>query len=248
MGLFQGNNRKSKQTKLDDDQGRFFDEVFREELRNHGRWYFEKVINENGELFQEDLKATITEVRGELKEHVTKQLEVALQDMSRELKEHVGKQLDEQLLAYKRTMQDAQDQALASITSNTKEIEGKYRDFSAIMQQKVAEQESAFMDVFRDNMQQIVKMKDAQGMALQSLNDATQKIQEQQKALTTTLQDNIAKQEEVFIDVFKQNMTKIIEHYLLGAIGEQYDLKAQLPTIIQQMETNKQAIVDDIKL
>ena len=43
-------------------------------------------------------------------------------------------------------------------------------------------------------------------------------------------------------------MARIIEHYLLEALGDQYDLKAQLPAIIQQLETNKQAIVDDMKL
>ena len=43
-------------------------------------------------------------------------------------------------------------------------------------------------------------------------------------------------------------MAAIVERYLLGALGDQYDLKAQLPAIIKQMEENKQAIADDMKL
>lgn len=52
----------------------------------------------------------------------------------------------------------------------------------------------------------------------------------------------------MLVDAFEQNMAQIIEHYLLGALGDQYDLKAQLPSIIKQMQDNKQAIVDDMKL
>lgn len=43
-------------------------------------------------------------------------------------------------------------------------------------------------------------------------------------------------------------MARIVENYLVAAIGEQYNLKSQLPSIIKQLEENKQAIVDDIKL
>ena len=43
-------------------------------------------------------------------------------------------------------------------------------------------------------------------------------------------------------------MAQVVEHYLLGALGDQYDVKAQLPSIIKQLEDNKQVIVDDMKL
>ncbi len=62
------------------------------------------------------------------------------------------------------------------------------------------------------------------------------------------LEMSINKQQTILVDAFQQNMARIIEHYLLTAVGEKYDLKAQLPSIIQQMEANKQAIVDDMKL
>ena len=43
-------------------------------------------------------------------------------------------------------------------------------------------------------------------------------------------------------------MAKIIEHYVLLSLGDQFDLKAQLPYIIKQMETNKQNIIEDMRL
>ena len=67
-------------------------------------------------------------------------------------------------------------------------------------------------------------------------------------ALTSTLQKNVADQQNMLVDSFQDNMAAIVENYLLGALGDQYDLKAQLPAIIKQMEDNKQAIVDDMRL
>ena len=73
-------------------------------------------------------------------------------------------------------------------------------------------------------------------------------MQEQQQQLSAMLQQGIAKQQEMMITTFEDNMAQIVEHYLLGALGDQYDMKAQLPSIIKQMEENKQAIADDMKL
>jgi hypothetical protein len=52
----------------------------------------------------------------------------------------------------------------------------------------------------------------------------------------------------MLVTAFESNMAQIVEHYLLGALGDQYDLKAQLPSIIKQMEANKDVIVEDMKL
>jgi hypothetical protein len=50
------------------------------------------------------------------------------------------------------------------------------------------------------------------------------------------------------IDVINDNMSRIIEHYLIGALGEQSSLREQLPSILENLEENKQAMVDDMKL
>ena len=110
MGLFQHKQQPAHQ----DDDGsavaaeQFFDEYFREELRNRGRWHFENVINENAALFKKELDATIAQVNVDLKEHITQQLDAGLKTVSDDLKEYATKQLDAQVAQYTTSMKTAQ--------------------------------------------------------------------------------------------------------------------------------------------
>lgn len=250
MGLFQHKQdpKKPKSDELLAEEEHFFDEYFREELRNHGRWYFEKVINENGELFKRDLEKTIATVNIELKEHVTKQLDSAIAQVNQELKEHTAKQLQDQFNEYSKTLQEAQEQALTTMTESTQTLKQQHDELRTALQQNVKDQQALLHNAFEDNKAQIASMKEAQDSALKWLNQSAQALSDQYQNISTTLQKNVAAQEEMLVSSFQGNMAAIVEHYLLGALGDQYDLKAQLPAIIQQMEENKDAIVDDMKL
>lgn len=230
------------------DQQHFFDEYFREELRNHGRWYFEKVIGENGELFKKDLESTISQVNLELKEHVTKQLDSAIAQINIDLKEHVTKQIDDKFVEYTRTMKEAQDAALDTITKSAESLRAQHQTLAESLQKNAAEQETMLHTVFDENRARITSMSDAQNSALQWLNHSAQTLQEQYQQISATLQKNVVAQETMLVDAFQNNMAQVVEHYLLGALGDQYDVKAQLPSIIKQMEENKQDIADDMKL
>jgi hypothetical protein len=46
---------------------------------------------------------------------------------------------------------------------------------------------------------------------------------------------------------FEKNMADIVNHYVLAAIGNQIDLNDQLEYIIGELQTNKDAILEDIK-
>lgn len=249
MGLF---NNKHHDDKTADDQNDgkdlFFDEYFREELRNRARWYFENIINENAKLFKEDLDTTISEVNGNLKDQITTQLREGLQDINLELKEHATKQLDERFAEYTQTMKSAQDAALKSLTDNAQSLQDQYKQLGETVQARMAEQETTLNSVIEGNKARIVAMQGAQDAALQALTHSTDALRQQQEQLGASLDKNIAEQQTLIIGIFETNMARIIEHYLLGALGDQYDLKAQLPSIIKQMEENKQAIVDDMKL
>lgn len=243
MGVF----RRHKKSPADEVE-HFFDDSFREELRNHGRWYFEKVIKENGELFKQDLDATITQIHTDLVEHTNMRLDSALVQMNDELKVHVTKQIDDKFAQHSKELQEAQDIALRQMTASAQEVQQQHKKLSEQLQQKIAEQEQLLGSMFEDNKVQITKMKDTQGLALQWLAQSVKSLQEQHQQLTSELQKNVAEQESMLVDVFQQNMARVIEHYLLTIMGEQYDLKAQLPSIIKQMEANKQAMADDMKL
>lgn len=257
MGLFQ--HKQQPQPSPDDvaaaTEQHFLDENFQEELRNHGRLYFEKVISENGALFKQDLDATIVQLNAQIKEHTTKQLDQAVAQVGTDLKEHITAQLNAQFAEYTKTAKQAQDAALQSLTQSVQAVQEKHQQLSVAlqadvtkMQKNISDQETMMTNVIQGNMTRIIATKEAQDAAIQSLNRGVQALEEQHTQLSETLQKQVAAQEAMMVNVFEDNMAQIIEHYLLDALGDQYDMKAQLPSIIQQMETNKQAIVDDMKL
>lgn len=91
-------------------------------------------------------------------------------------------------------------------------------------------------------------MHDAQTMALSSLQKTAQEIETQRLALAEEMKKEVAEREEAILKVYEANMAQIVEHYVLQALGSQFDLKAQLPYIIEEMEKNKQAIMEDMRL
>lgn len=251
MALFQHKKddpKKASSDALFAEEQHFFDEYFREELRNHGRWYFEKVINENGELFKRDLQETIAQVNVDLKEHVTKQLDSAIQQVNTELKDHATKQLEAQFGEYTKSLEEAQQVALKTMTDSAQTLKDQHDQLRAALQKNVADQQDLLHTAFDENKAQITAMKDAQESALKWLNQSAQALHDQYQQMGNVLQKGLAEQQEMLIGSFQGNMAQIVEHYLLGALGDTYDLKAQLPAIIKQMEQNKQAIVDDMKL
>lgn len=144
--------------------------------------------------------------------------------------------------------QNAQETIFKSLRDSANTSRQESQQLSVSLQKTISEQETMLGSVFAESMARVNSTKDAQDLALQSLNQSAGALKQQYETLTTTLQQKVAEQETVIIDAFQENMAQVVEHYLLGALGDQFDIKAQLPMIIQQMETNKQAIADDMKL
>jgi len=90
-------------------------------------------------------------------------------------------------------------------------------------------------------------MKEAQELALGTLRKTAEEVEAQRAALNDALQKDVADREESLIKNYEANMAKVVEHYLLEALGDQLDLKGQLPYIIQQMEAHKQEIMEDMR-
>lgn len=251
MGIFQHKKddpKKSSSDALFPAEEHFFDEYFREELRNHGRWYFEKVINENGELFKRDLEQTIAQVNVELKDHVTKQLDGAITQVNTELKDHATQQIQAQFEAYSASLKEAQEAALQTMTESATGLKKQHDELKEVLQRNVTEQQALLHGAYEDNKVQIDSMKQAQNDALKWLNQSAQQLHDSYQEITTALQKRVADQESMLVEAFQSNMAAVVEHYLLGALGDAYDLKEQLPAIIKQMEEKKQEIAEDMKL
>lgn len=91
-------------------------------------------------------------------------------------------------------------------------------------------------------------MQEAQELALSSLQKTAREVDEQRLALTDALKKDVAEREAALLKTYEQNMGEIVEHYVLLALGDQFDLKDQLPYILKQMEANKKEIIEDMRL
>ncbi len=88
---------------------------------------------------------------------------------------------------------------------------------------------------------------DAKQMAIESIEKTKETIEEQRQELVNHLNEEIESEKTRLLNRFQENMADIVNHYVLAAIGKQIDLNDQLEYIISELESNKQAIAEDIK-
>lgn len=88
---------------------------------------------------------------------------------------------------------------------------------------------------------------DAKQMAIDSIKKTNEAVEEERRTLSTQVEKEFAAAKEKLVSQFENNMADIINHYVLGAIGDQIDLSEQLEFILADLEANKQAILEDIK-
>jgi hypothetical protein len=87
---------------------------------------------------------------------------------------------------------------------------------------------------------------DAKQLAIESIEKTNAAIDDQRKLLGQEVQKQIVAEKQQLIHRFEENMTDIVNHYVLAAVGNQIDLNDQLEYILADLEANKQAIVEDI--
>lgn len=87
---------------------------------------------------------------------------------------------------------------------------------------------------------------DAKQLAVESIEKTKETIDEQRSALSSQLEKEVADEKARRIKRFDENMADVVNHYVLAAIGDQIDLNDQLEYILGELETNKQAILEDV--
>lgn len=87
---------------------------------------------------------------------------------------------------------------------------------------------------------------DAKQLAIESIQKTNAAIDEQRALLGQEVQKEIVAEKKQMVERFEQNMTDIINHYVLAAIGNQIDLNDQLEFILADLQANKDAIIQDI--
>ncbi len=154
--------------------------------------------------------------------------------------------------------QDSKTQAAAIQTEQAKILEQlkqseertrkEAEELSNALKQTVSGQAEKLEAVYQENMATVEATRQTQGQMLEHLKQTTERLDQQHQQLGELLDSSIAHQKDMVVSVINDNMARIVEHYLIGALGEQTNLREQLPSILQNMEENKQAMVDDMKL
>lgn len=88
---------------------------------------------------------------------------------------------------------------------------------------------------------------DAKQLALDSIEKTVTTIEQQRLLLESQMQNQSEAQRNQIIARFEAQMARIINHYVMQAIGNQIDLNDQLEFILGELESNKAAIIEDIK-
>lgn len=88
---------------------------------------------------------------------------------------------------------------------------------------------------------------DAEQLAVDSIEKTVTTIEQQRVLLESQIQNQAETQRNQIIVRFEAQMADIVNHYIMQAIGNQIDLSDQLEFILGELESNKAAIVEDIK-
>ncbi len=88
---------------------------------------------------------------------------------------------------------------------------------------------------------------DAKKLATESIEKTRVAIEQQREILGEELKKEVTSEKERLIGRFEKNMSEIVNHYVVAAIGDQIDLEDQLEYIIGDLEANKKEILEDIK-
>lgn len=87
---------------------------------------------------------------------------------------------------------------------------------------------------------------DAKQMAVDSIEKTNAAIDEQRRLLGEQLIAQVADEKARLLLKFEVDMARVVNHYVLDAIGNQIDLSDQLGYIISELEANKKQILKDI--
>lgn len=132
---------KSKGEALDDlakeDVEHIFNDEFREELRNRGRLYFEKVIGENAMFLQQDLRLTTSQLNDFMKTEVTSVLK-------------------EEFSKYEESINDAKQLAIDSIQKTQQTIEQQRELLSAQLNEQLEAEKARTLNRFEARMADVV--------------------------------------------------------------------------------------------
>lgn len=146
------------------------------------------------------------------------------------------------------SIQNEQEKTLRSLSENAQSSRQQAHQLNMAMQKNISDQSAILSGIYQENITRATEARNAQSSALSTLSQSVEALQQQYRQLGDLLDKSISEQKAMVTELINDNMARIVEHYLVGALGEQSDLQAQLPSILNRLEESKQAMMDDMKL
>ena len=89
-------------------------------------------------------------------------------------------------------------------------------------------------------------MREAQELTIGALQKTAEELSQQRQEMLDAMKKGVTAREASMMKQFEGNMAEIVEHYVLQSLGNQFDMRAQLPYIIKEMEAHKQEMMEDL--
>ena len=145
-------------------------------------------------------------------------------------------------------VQGEQDRALDDLKKSMERVRQQSEEAVQQLRQQSDEQSRMLDEIYQQTSGGASQMKQSQEQAISSLEQSVASLQEQHGRLQQMMDESIAKQKTMATELINEHMARIIEHYLIGALGERSDLAKDLPNILEKMQEHKQAMMDDMSL
>jgi hypothetical protein len=128
-----------------------------------------------------------------------------------------------------------------NVTFIQQDVRRSTSELNEYMQKKIARVIDEELAQYKGSAQQVRQK------TLSSISKAQDEIAEQYKLFTSQLDSQLAAEKQRLIDRLHENMTDIVEHYIVAAVGDRFDIDQQMGYIIAELEANKDAINKDIR-
>lgn len=145
-------------------------------------------------------------------------------------------------------IQHEQDTMLGSLRSAADATRQQAEHLEQDLRHTIDQQKSSLDEIYHENLARVREVSAAQAETMNQLTASASALEQKHQEMAQFLDKTVADQKAMMAQTVDDNMARIVEHYIIGALGEQSELRTQLPAILQQMEQHKEDMVDDISL
>lgn len=146
------------------------------------------------------------------------------------------------------SVQREQDEVLRSLTAAAGSARQQAEHLEQDLRHTIEQQKTSLDGIYQENLTRVQEVSAAQTETLNQLTASAAALEQKHQEMAQFLDKTVADQKAMMAQTVGDNMARIIEHYIIGALGEQSELRSQLPGIMQQMEQHKKEMMDDIAL